>query len=98
MGRRRVARIAATTAALLLGTVDVQTAEQRELHPTERFECRSAVWRVYQSHQLGDSRSFEEAVPRSWIENRVRDEQKQSVALEREFGVTISAQDLESEV
>ena len=56
------------------------------------------MWRVYQSHQLGDSRSFEEAVPRSWIEDRVRDEQRQSVALEREFGVTIGARDLESEL
>ncbi len=98
MGHRTVTRLLTMMGVWVFAAAGLQAAAPREPHPTERIDCRSAVWRVYQSHQIGDTRSFEEAVPRSWIEDRVREEQRQQVALEREFGVAIRAADLEAEL
>ena len=38
----------------------------------ERLGAREAIERVYYSHQIGATRSFEEAVPRGVIERKVR--------------------------
>jgi N-acetylneuraminic acid mutarotase len=54
----------------------------RGLSFEERLKCQEAIDRVYYSHQIGEARSFEEAVPRSLLESKVRTYLKQSVALE----------------
>jgi hypothetical protein len=43
----------------------------RELTFEERVRAQEAIERVYYSHQIGATKPFEEAVPRSAIEGRV---------------------------
>jgi N-acetylneuraminic acid mutarotase len=55
----------------------------REITFEQRVDAQEAIERVYYSHLDGATATFEEAVPRSVIEDAVRRYLRQSVALER---------------
>lgn len=47
------------------------TLQARELTFEDRVKAQEAIERVYYSHQIGAATPFEEAVPRSVLENKV---------------------------
>jgi len=53
------------------------------LDSRQRLGAQEAIERYCQAHQIGDNRSFDQAVPRSVLEDRVQTYLKESVALER---------------
>ncbi|HEU5179852.1 MAG TPA: MopE-related protein, partial [Candidatus Polarisedimenticolia bacterium] len=63
----------------------------------ERVEAQRAIERVYYSHQIGATRTFEKAVPESLLERKVRTTLAESAALERFWGTPISAAALQAE-
>ena len=73
-------------------------ARGRELTFHERVEAQEAIERVYYSHQIGATRSFEEAVPREVLERKVRRYLKQSLALERFWNTAITGEALRLEL
>ncbi len=70
---------------------------RHELTFIERVEAQRALDRAYYGHQLGTTRPFEEAVPFELTELKVRTYLKQSIALERFWGVRLTSMDLEKE-
>src|SRR6266850_5261007 len=58
------------------------SAAPRTLTFEDRVRAQEAIERVYYSHQIGATKSFEEAVPREFLEKKVRTYLKQSAALE----------------
>lgn len=69
----------------------------RELTFEERVEAQRAIERVYYSHQIGATRPFEEAIPREFLENKVRTYLKQSAALEGFWHSPVTADALQHE-
>jgi hypothetical protein len=65
----------------------------RDLTFEDRVKAQAAIERVYYSHQLGGTRSFEEAVPRAVVEGKVRRMLELSAAVER-AGAPINAASL----
>jgi N-acetylneuraminic acid mutarotase len=55
------------------------------------------IERIYYSHLIGDVPAFEQAVPRSLVQDKVRKYLKQSVALERIWGTPVTPDMLRSE-
>jgi hypothetical protein len=55
----------------------------RDLTFEDRVKAQEAIERVYFSHQIGATKSFEEAVPKADLEQKVRIYLKETVALER---------------
>jgi N-acetylneuraminic acid mutarotase len=53
---------------------------------------------VYYSHQIGTTKSFEQAVPRVLLEKKVRTYLKESVALEKFWRTSVTADALEKEM
>lgn len=70
----------------------------RDLSFEDRVKAQEATERVYYSHQVGVTRPFEEAVPRSLLEQKVRTYLKQSVALERFWNTPVTAEMLQAEL
>ena len=71
--------------AIVLSLVGLSTAtaiRARDLTFEERVRAQEAIDRVYYSHQIGATKPFEEAVPRSALEAKVTTYLKESVALE----------------
>ncbi|MGH9867958.1 MAG: Kelch repeat-containing protein [Candidatus Polarisedimenticolia bacterium] len=58
-----------------------EPSEARALSLQERIHAQEAIERVYHAHQTGDTRRFEEAVPRAVLEKKVRTYLEQSIAL-----------------
>src|SRR4029450_4554812 len=71
-------------AIAILATLPIGGAysQVRGLTFQDRVKCQEAIERVYYSHQIGATRSFEAAVPRSLLESKVRLYLEQSAALE----------------
>src|SRR5436309_8108189 len=69
----------------------------RELSFEERIEAQRAIERVYYSHLIDATRSFEKAVPREILESKVRTSLKQSAALDRYWHAPISGEALRHE-
>src|SRR5262245_29648835 len=69
----------------------------RDLTIEDRIRALESLERIYQSHQIGDARPFEQAFPRAALERQVRDSLKKSVALERFWNVRITADMLRRE-
>jgi len=66
-----------TATSLLIATVLIiglssNAVASRELTFEERVRVQEAIESVYYRHQMGTSRSFEEAVPRAALEYKVR--------------------------
>ncbi len=70
----------------------------RTLTFEDRVAAQGAIDRVYYSHQIGATRPFEEAVPRTVLEEKVRRYLKQSVALEKFWHTPVTANMLEREL
>jgi N-acetylneuraminic acid mutarotase len=81
----------------LLLTASVAGAWARDLTFEERVKAQEAIERVYYSHLLGTTRSFEAAVPRGILEAKVRTYLKQSAALEKLWHTAVTADMLERE-
>src|SRR3989454_3191835 len=90
----------ASTAVLFLSVLLAPPARAmaRDLTFEDRVKAQEAIERVYYSHQIGATKPFEEAVPRSVVENKVRTYLKQSVALERFWQTRLTAGMLQREL
>ncbi len=77
----------AVLAALQTGGLFSQV---RDLTFEERVRAQEAIERVYYSHQIGTEKSFEEAVPRSLLESKVRKYLRESAALEEFWKTSVT--------
>src|SRR5437867_5230679 len=86
--------------AMFLGTAisSAIPGQGRDLTFQDRVRAQEAIERVEYSHQIGATRPFEEAVPRSVAEAKVRTYLKQSLALERLFNAPITQMALQEEM
>jgi len=73
-------------------------AASRELAFEDRVRAQEAIERVYYAHQLGATKPFEEAVPRTALEKIVRTNLERSAAVERLSGTYITHDRLRSEL
>src|SRR6267142_437619 len=95
MHLRRLLVIALTVFPwLLLGS----NAIARDLTFEDRVHAQEAIERVYYSHQIGATKPFEEAVPRDFLETKVRTYLGQSAALDTIWKSPISAEALDREL
>jgi N-acetylneuraminic acid mutarotase len=67
------------------------------LSAADRLECQTAIEQVYWRHRGGES-SFAEAVPAALIRGKAEDAVRKSLALERYWGVAITAEMLQAEL
>ncbi len=79
---------------LLLSLSAASPAATRQLSFEERVEAQRAIERVYYSHQIGATRSFEEAVPEEVLERKVRTYLKQSAILDEVWKTPVTAEAL----
>jgi N-acetylneuraminic acid mutarotase len=89
-----------TAGVAVLGTVVLfaHATKARDLTFEDRVKAQEAIERVYYSHQIGPTKTFEEAVPRAVIEKKVRAYLRQSVALETLWHASVTAETLHAEV
>jgi len=71
--------LASLSASILVAS---SSAHAADLTLEQRIEAQEAIERVYHSHLLGTKTAFEQAVPRSAIESKVRRYMKLSAGLE----------------
>ena len=90
--------IVAMLAGLTASWPTSSTTEARELAFEERVRAQAAIERVYYGHQIGASKSFEEAVPRVVLEDKVRKYLKQTVALETFWSTHVTGEMLQKEM
>jgi len=81
----------------LVGATRLALASQ-SLTFEDRVRAQETIERVYYSHTIGATRSFAEAVPHETVVGKVRTYLAQSAALERVWGVHVSAEMLQQEV
>jgi hypothetical protein len=81
-----------------LGLVLASAAAGRDLSFEERVRAEEAIERVRYRHQEGASESFERAVPRALLEQRVRTMLAESEALASHWKTPITADVLRSEI
>ena len=75
------------------------TQTQRDhLTLEQRVQAQEAIERVYYSHQIDASRSFDEAVPRALLDRKVRAYLKESAALETYWKTPVTAEMLGREL
>jgi len=72
--------------------------DSRALTLADRIQCQEAIERVYYSHQLGTTRPFGEAVPRTVVEQKVRTHLKEAAALEGRWSTPVSGAALRAEM
>src|SRR5678816_2543680 len=94
VGRVLRAVILLTGAAALLGTA----TPARTLTFEDRVRAQEAIERVYYSHQIGATKPFDEEVPLSVIEAKVRRYMQLTATLEKYWGTTVTAVSLEREL
>ncbi len=75
----------------------IPSAAARPLTFEERVEAQAAIERVQYAHQAGATLPFDEAVPRDYIERKVRTFLEQSAALDRVWHTTIDEDALRRE-
>jgi N-acetylneuraminic acid mutarotase len=73
-------------------------AYARDLSFEDRVRAQEAIERVYYSHQVGATRTFEEVVPRAVLEEKVRTYLKESAALETHWKTPITTAALDREL
>ncbi len=83
--------------ALVLLTLAASPVLARDLSFEDRVHAQMALERVYYSHQIGATLPFEEALPRTIHEEKVRTYLKHGVALERFWNVSVTAELLAKE-
>src|SRR5712692_9510937 len=89
-----------SSAVIFLGVLLAPTgrAVARDLTFEDRVKAQEAIERVYYAHQIGATKPFEEAVPRSVPEHKVRTYLKESLVLERFWHTPITADGLQKEM
>ncbi len=93
----RIRTLIGAALLFLLLPASVAGARARDLTFEERVQAQEAIERVYYSHILGTTRSFEEAVPRGILEEKVRTYLERSAALEKLWRMPVTADMLERE-
>ena len=83
---------------IVVMVLPASTYANEPLTLSQRIEAQETIERVYASYRIGADRPFEESVPRSVIENKVRTYLLQTVALERFWGRVLNASDLDGEL
>jgi N-acetylneuraminic acid mutarotase len=68
-----------------------------DLTLSRRVAAQEAIERLYYAHQISATRPFEEAVPRSLIEEKVRTSLQESLALERYWSTPLTSAMLQRE-
>ena len=99
----RVRRIGIIATAIIAALISAPTSSARSTRPRQltfedRVHAQEAIERVYYFHQIGATKTFEEAVPREVLEKKVRTYLKQSLALEAFWETPVTADALESEL
>src|SRR5262245_44470568 len=85
--------------SIALGCViGARAAFAAELSFEDRVRAQAAIERVYYAHQVGATRPFEEAVPRSLIERKVRTYLAQSIALDEIWATPVTTEALDAEL
>jgi N-acetylneuraminic acid mutarotase len=74
------------------------TISARDLSFDERVKAQQAIDKVYYSHLIGARKTFEQAVPRSILEDKVHLYLKQSEALERLWSTPVTEEMLSQEL
>jgi len=87
----------ATVAGIVWSSASARLAANRELTFEDRVLAQERIERVSYAHTIGSIRSFEEAVPRALLEQRVRTYLKQSRALELIWHTPVTAAMLQAE-
>src|SRR5689334_3945565 len=64
----------------------------------DRVKAEEAIERVYYSHQIGATRPFEEAVPGSVLEQKLREDGRRADALRRSYGLQVNPEMLGAEL
>ncbi len=95
---RRASLSPAILAVLSLTLLRWGSWQKRELTFEERVKAQEAIERVYYSHQIGVTESFDEVVPRAVLEKKVHTYLKESVALETFWRTPITTAALEREL
>src|SRR2546425_6712616 len=101
MRRQAGTAVSRTCLVLLLVTPLLMSSSApglRGLTFEERIAAQEAIERIYHSHQVGDRRTFEAAVPREVLEHKVRTYLKQSAALETFWRTPVTGEMLEAEL
>src|SRR5262249_17308605 len=78
--------------------VQAAPGSARDLTFEQRIEAQAAIERVRYQHQIDATLPFEQAVPRSVIERKVRDSLKQSLALEKYWATRVTGNALRHEM
>ncbi len=73
-------------------------ASARDLDFEDRVKAQEAIERTYYGHQVGATRTFDQAVPRSLLERKVRTYLAQSAALEQLWHTPVTADMLDREM
>ena len=95
--RRRRASLGALAVGLC-ATLLAPPTDAREIDFQARVEAQRAIDRVYYSHQVGTTRSFEQAVPEEVIRGKVRTYLKKSAALEEFWHTQVTGEALQREL
>jgi len=83
---------------LLLLVATATSTQGRELSFEDRVDAEAAIARVYHSYRLDSPVSFETAVPREVLEQRVRTHLERFVALESLRGETVTVDEIDVEL
>jgi hypothetical protein len=95
MPNKRLRTLIALTSVCV---VSLSMAALRDLTFEERVAAQEAIDRVYYSHQIGATRTFEEALPRAVLQRKVTTYLEQSAALERFWNTPVTAKMLQREL
>jgi N-acetylneuraminic acid mutarotase len=98
MGLKRLRRLPAILIALAGVCLLSPRILARELTFQERVRAQESIERVYYFHQIGTTLPFEEAVPRSLLEHKVRTYLKQSAVLVEFWKTPVTDATLEREL
>src|SRR5437870_5442792 len=72
-------------------------SRRADLSFSERVEAQRSIERVYYAHLAGAARPFDEAVPQSLLENKVRKALQESIALETIWNTPVTSESLQGE-
>ena len=90
--------ILALSVVLAVQTTVATEPAQRTLTLEDRVRAQAAIERVYYSHQIGATTSFDEAMPRALLESRVRKYVEQTAALTHYWKTAVTDEMLQREL
>ena len=85
-------------AGSILLAIGTTGATQRTLTLDQRVMAQEAIERVYYAHQIAATKSFEQAVPRSVLETKVRKYLDQTAALKLYWKTSVTDEMLQREL